>query len=64
MGRRKKQTSGTLETASLKVDEINIDWKRLTGIPFDKIIPSEKDRIANNLKSLVLATQQLNKRVK
>lgn len=27
MGRRKKQTSGTLETASLKQDEINIDWK-------------------------------------
>ncbi len=27
MGRRKKQTSRTLETASLKEDEINIDWK-------------------------------------
>lgn len=27
MGRRKKQTSGTLETISLKPDEINIDWK-------------------------------------
>lgn len=27
MGRRKKQTSGTLETISLKQDEINIDWK-------------------------------------
>ena len=40
--------------------EINIDWK----VPAEKVITSEKDRIANNLKSLVLATQQLNKRVK
>ena len=27
MNRRKKQTKGTLETISLKQDEISIDWK-------------------------------------
>ena len=32
--------------------EINVDWARLTNIPADKIITSEKDRLANTLKDL------------
>ena len=32
--------------------EINIDWKKLTNIPAEKIITSAKDRIANTLNDL------------
>ena len=32
--------------------EINIDWKNLTKIPVEKIITSEKDRLANTLGDL------------
>ncbi len=32
--------------------QVNIDWQKLTGIPADKIITSEKDRLANTLKDL------------
>ena len=32
--------------------ELNIDWQKLTKIPAEKIITSEKDRIANTLANL------------
>mgnify|MGYP002524594762 CR=1 FL=1 len=32
--------------------QVNINWKKLTGIPADKIITSEKDRLANTLSDL------------
>ena len=33
--------------------QININWQKLTGIPADKIITSEKDRTAGSLKDFI-----------
>jgi dTDP-4-dehydrorhamnose 3,5-epimerase len=38
--------------------QIGINWQALTGIPADKIITSEKDRMANTLKDLQLKLGQ------